>query len=258
MDPTPLVVAFMAALGLVQIVWPKKFAGGIRAYVCKSFESVTPDEAERLARVLDARVAAEAGSETYLRLSGAFALCVAASVPLLKIPVLTAFGIGCFGMAVILTLAYGEFRRPTERRAARLARRAPLRSVSPVVLANAAVCGFAALQLLVFPEWRFGVAALLVAGAIVLFLAWRVAAAPARLLGEDPSVESAIDERVRYCRASAIAFCAAVPLYAVVTMTGWYAPHSEYYGALRLVVDAATIVTMWSLAFTMRRPLVIQ
>lgn len=255
MDPTPLVVVVMAFFGVVQMFWPKRFAGGMRAYVCRTFDSATPEQAQRLSGVLAARDAAEAGSSPYVRLSGAFALCMAAAVYAFKVPILTAWGIACFGTAIILTLAYGEFRRPTERRAASLAPRTPRRSFSPFVLANAALCAFGGIQLLVFPQWRLGVAILLAAEAIVLFLAWRIASSPARLLGEDPEVENLVDERVRYFRANAVALGASVPLYAVVSMTGWYAPHSDYYPYLHAAVVIALNVTFWSLLLQMRKPL---
>jgi hypothetical protein len=257
MDPTPLVAGIMGALGIVVIFRPKPF-GDIYAYVRRTFASATPERAQRLERVLDARAAAEAGSSPYLRLAGGIALSMAASVFALHVPILTAFGAACFSIAVIVTLAYGQFRRPSERRAATLTRRAPLFALSPVVIAYAVLCSYGGFQLLEFAQWRVGVVALLAAEAIVLLLAWRIAAAPARLLGEDPEVENLVDERVRYCRANLIAFSAAIPLYAVLTMTGWYAPHSEYYSAFRFAVDVGFSVTVISLVLPMWKPLALR
>ncbi|MGC1380882.1 MAG: hypothetical protein WA814_07645, partial [Candidatus Baltobacteraceae bacterium] len=90
----------------------------------------------------------------------------------------------------------------------------------------------------------------LVLGAI----AWRIAGAPALLLGDDPQIEYAVDERVRASRATSIALLACAPALVFAAMAT-HPPHAVYADAAWWIIVAAFIVTGVQAVLPLRRRL---
>lgn len=239
----PLVVALLTVFGLAQLLWPQGF-NSVPKYFRLTLAWATPQQARRLGRVIEMRSAAEAKSFRYARISGAFALCMAASVAFLRLSPALAYAATVLSMALQLTVAYEEFRPSADRRAAPMARRTWYSVFSPVVLAYVAACVAGAVACLAFPELRLTVIMLLSAAAIMLLLAGRIATSPSRLLGDDPEAENLVDERIRYVRANGIAAFAGMPIYLLILVL--QLPHGGIYEWLKGVLGFATAATMLS------------
>lgn len=240
---TPLIVALLTVFGLAQLLWPQGF-NSVPKYFRLTLAWATPDQARRLERAIEVRSAAETRGLRYARISGAFALLMAASVAFLRLSPALAYAATVLSVALQLTVAYEAFRPSAERRAAPVARRAWYSVFSPVVLAYVAVCVAGAAAWLAFPELRLTVIVLLSAAAIMLFLAGRMATSPSRLPGDDPEAENLVDERIRFVRANGIAAFAGMPTYVFILVLQF--PHGGVYEWLKAISGFATAATMLS------------
>lgn len=252
---TPLLVAGIAAAGLMLIVFPQSL-NDIAAYFPRAFAAATPEQALRLASVLRFRTAAEAKSPRFSRFTGAFALLTAVAIVFLHVPASLGYAALVLCLALQMAVAYGEFQASSERRAARLTRRTWYRVLSPAVLVYAAASLYGIIACAAVPQLRPTATLLFPAVAIMLTLAARIAVAPARLLGHDPEIEDLVDDRIRFYRANAIAVAAGLPINVFITFSQDYLPHTVEYAFLPSIVGFACAAAMWiALVLPARRPL---
>lgn len=206
----------VAMLGVLQFVTPGCFSG-VRTYFCGARAALSPDQRERLQRVLTIRSDAEGATETYTRLAGIVTIAVAPTALIPSVPYILPYAISCLAMAAAITLAYLHFKRATQRRVAPLSPRTPWTSLPPLVVVAIAICVLGTAAFATLPQFRAGAIAAIVAAVALCAIAWRVALAPAMLFGDDPQLEYIVDEHVRFCRATGlIALAAAPPLTLVV------------------------------------------
>jgi hypothetical protein len=224
----------------------------------KRVGQLTPPERDRLNRVLDARREAEDIPEAYGRYLGVAIMAFGALALVPAVPLILPYALFCLALAGSTLLAYLRFRRATQRRVAPLVRRSALRVLSPVPIATV-ICGFVAtLSVAAYPPQRLSAIIALTAIAVLGFVAWRIAEAPALLLGEDPQWEYAVDEHLRICRARQAPFFACATAFVVV---GFGYPSllagSQPYAAIALnAAYAAAVVSfiayLWTLFQTVR------
>ena len=161
------------------------------------------------------------------------------------VPYVMPYAASCLATAVATLLAYLKFRRATELRVAPLVRRTPFTAVPPVMIGSAAVCLIGTAAFAGIPEFRAGVVIVVISTAALLAIAWRIAVAPAVLLGTDPQVEYAVDDRVRFCRSTSLIALACAPAM-VFTVLAWSQLPSTggVFGLVTLLVIAAYVVAM--------------
>jgi hypothetical protein len=247
----------MIAVGVAALVWPRCFAG-VPGYFTRWALKLPPAEQARLDRVVDAREEAEGISVSYGRFLGVAALMLAALEAVRAIPFILPYALFCLSAATITLLAYLQFHRALQRRVAPLVRRSPFTALPPVLVAAIVASFLVALSLAVYPPERFG--AFVVAASTVLlgFVAWRIATAPALLVGVDPRLEYAVDERVRVGRARSIANLACAPAFVLVVLVEPTLP-SQYatLGSVAMaVVAAAFVVSLAASVIPLRRPII--
>lgn len=247
----------MVLVGLGALAWPRCFAG-VAGYFTRWATKIPADERERLSRVVDAREEAEGISAAYGRLLGVAAIVLAALEAVRGIPFVVPYSLFCLAAATVMLLAYLQFRRAVERRVAPLVRRSPFTAL-PLVLIIAIACSFlASVALAAYPPERIG--ALVVAASTLLLgiVAWRIATAPTLLIGLDPQLEYAVDERVRVGRARSIANLAIAPAFVTIVLVSPSLP-AQYanLGSLAVwVLAAAFVVSLAASLLPLRRPIV--
>ncbi|HEX4861786.1 MAG TPA: hypothetical protein VFV07_11155, partial [Rhizomicrobium sp.] len=157
----------------------------------------------------------------------------------------------------VMLLAYLQFRRAVERRVAPLVRRSPFTALPPLLIAGIACSLASALALAVYPPERFG--ALVVAASTLLLgaVAWRIANAPALLVGLDPQLEYAVDERVRVGRARNVANLACTPPFVAIVLVAPTLPaqYATLGSIATAVVAAAFVITLAASFLPLRRPI---
>jgi len=175
-----------------------------------------PSEKQRLDGVLLARKRAEGVPTAYGRYLGAASIALASLELVSWIPMIVPYALVCLGFAIFTLLAYLRVHRATERRTAALRPRSIFTAL-PFFLIVAMICAFATtLVLATYPPARLGALAVAAATLILGVIAWRVAAAPALLVGDDPQWEYAVDQRVRLGRSRSISVMAcALPVVLV-------------------------------------------
>jgi hypothetical protein len=244
----------MVGVGLAALAWPRCFAG-VAGYFTRWAANVSPDEQERLSRVVDAREEAEGISAGYGRLLGVTAIVLAALEAVRAIPFIVPYALFCLGVATVMLLAYLQFRRAVERRVAPLARRSPFTALPPVLIVAMACSFLAAVALAAYPPERLG--ALVVAASTLLLgiVAWRIATAPALLVGVDPQLEYAVDERVRIGRARTIANLACAPAFVAIALVtpGLPAQYATLGSVTMPVVAAAFVISLAASFLPLRR-----
>lgn len=204
-------------VGIAAIAMPRCFAG-VAGYFTRWAGQAPAGERERVARVVAAREEAEGLSSGYGRALGITAILLAGLEFVPAIPYVLPYALFCLAAAAVMLLAYVQFHRATQRRVAPLVRRSPFTALPPYDIA-AMACTFAvALGLAAYPPVRYD--ALIVAASVLVlaFIAWRVAIAPAILIGTDPQWEYAVDERVRIGRARSICNLACAPSFALIVL----------------------------------------
>ena len=247
----------MVVSGLAAFAWPRCFAN-VAGYYTRWAAKLPPGEQERLGRVVAAREEAEGISAAYGRLLGVAAIALAGLEAVRALPPILPYALFCLSVAAVTLLAYLQFRRAVERRVAPLVRRSPFAALPAVSIAAIAASFLAMLALAAYPPERTG--ALIVAASTLLLgvVAWRIAKAPALLLGVDPQLEYALDERVRIGRARSIANLACAPAFVAIALASSSLP--AQYAALGSVAFAVVGVSFaLSLAASLlplRRPIV--
>jgi hypothetical protein len=244
----------IAAMGIGAIARPDYFFG-VTGFFCGAAKRLPASEKERLERALVARQGAERISS---RANGGYFAAAALATAVLEllpgIPPAVPYALFSLALAFITLLAYLQFRRANDRRFAPLVRRSVLASLPlPVIIAMG--CTFVGeLAFAMYPRERLGAIVIAFATAILATTAWRVAIAPALLLGSDPQVEYVVDERLRKGRALSIAIlaCGVGSLFVSYGILGI----PDQYGYLRvaeLVVSYATLVPLTSNLLVLRQ-----
>ncbi|HMF28192.1 MAG TPA: hypothetical protein VKE42_05435, partial [Candidatus Cybelea sp.] len=193
--------AALVFLGVLQIAAPSCF-WGMSMYFKGTRAAFSPEQRERLARVLTARERAEGNTDAYLRFVGILTIVMAPLALIPTVPFVLPYSLSCVGMAAAILISYLHFRRATERRVAPLVRRSVWASLPPLAVAATGVCLVGAGLFAAYPQFRAGVLTVIVAAIVLLAVAWRVATAPAILFGDDSQLEYLVDEHVRFSRAT--------------------------------------------------------
>ncbi|MGC1381257.1 MAG: hypothetical protein WA814_09595, partial [Candidatus Baltobacteraceae bacterium] len=155
-DPARLVMAgAVFVVGLWAFLSPGYF-WGVAQYVKCSTGDLSPDQRERLQRVLIARQDAEGISRTYGRWFGLCGMAIAALALFPALPFIVPYTLFSLGVASIMLLAYLQFQRASERRVAPLVRRSPLGALPPAAIAAMACCFLATLSFALSPPLRLG------------------------------------------------------------------------------------------------------
>ena len=231
-------------LGLLQILAPSCF-WGMSAYFKGARAAFSPDQRERLARVLAERESAEGNTSAYLRVVGILTILLAPSALIPAIPFVLPYSLSCIAMAAAILLSYLRFQRATQRRVAPLVRRNVWASLSPLGLAATGVCLAGACAFAAYPQFRFGVAVVVVAVVVLLAVAWRVATAPAILFGNDSQLEYLVDEHIRFSRATNLLALACAPPTVLVALAWATLPWSaHFFNAVMFAVMTAFAVVM--------------
>ncbi len=247
-----LAVLLVAMAGVI-LAWPDCMYGVNAAF---SRRSLTPEARERLEHALDARRDAEdIATVKYSRYLAAAAIVCAGLefVPALSLTIPYAL----FWVAIGITtfLAYLQFRRALERRVAPLARRSPFDAL-PVPAVVAMLCCLAAgIVFVALPGQRAAALLTVVATSLLVVTSWRIAIAPALLMGNDPQLEYAIDERLRRSRATNVAALACAPAVGLAAFAAALMPGEPAVSVTLWVVVVAWAVAMLTNALRPRRPL---
>jgi hypothetical protein len=244
------------ALGVVAVAsfaWPRCFIG-VAGFFAKAGPELAPTDRERLTRAIASREAAEGLSRAYGGYLALAAVACAALEAVWAIPLVVPYALFCLAGAAVMLLAYLQFARATEQRVAPLVRRSPFSALPPVVIAAIACCFLISLGLAAYPPARLGAIAVALSTIALGFIAWRVAVAPALLIGEDPQWEYALDERVRIGRARSIANLACAPAFVLIALTQpVLPPQYASLGSVFFYLAAAAFVVSLAAAIIPRR-----
>jgi hypothetical protein len=213
-----VLAAALLALGLFALLFPDCYLG-IGGYF-KRVGDLSPEERDRLRRVLAMRREAEGTSRGYGRYLAVacFALAVAELIP--AVPFVLPYALCCLAFAFTTFLSYLQIRRATERRVAPLVRRSPL-SALPLIAMAAMLCCFAVvLPFIIYSPERLSATVVAASTLVLGLIAWRIAIAPALLFGKDATFEYAVDQRLRNARATTIASLACAPAVVFVAFAG--------------------------------------
>jgi hypothetical protein len=236
----PLIV-----MGVAMLLRPDEWSGDLSPYFRSPAAKMPPFDRLRLTRVIVARENAEGIRNGYGRYYGITAIVLGGVALLPTVPLIVPYLLLCLGFAVITLFAYARFSRATQRRAAPLVRRSALGVVSPFVAASVAFSLGITLTLLIYPHLRLGASIVVASMLILAFVAWRVAGAPALLLGADLEFESLVDERLRTARANSAASLACFPAYLFLALERGSVPYNDHIFLVGWwVVWAAVMVTM--------------
>lgn len=249
---------FMAFAVLVTGVWAlitPDYFWGIRSYFKCAARKLSAQERERLERTLQARQNAEGVPEASGRWLGVFGIVVAVVTVIFRVPFVVPYALFCLAVALVTLMGYLQFRRATDRRVAPLLRRSALSALPLPAIVAMIGCFAATLSLAIYPPLRFGA----IVGALVIFvlgaIAWRIAGAPALLLGVDPQAEYAVDEHVRAGRATGIAVLACAPAMVFVMLSTHSVPAEAYIHAVaaQSIVIVGFFVALILAAIPLRR-----
>jgi hypothetical protein len=242
----PVAAVGFVAMGLAMLRWPES-VWDLSAYFRSPAAKMPPFDRLRLTRVIVARENAERISNGYGRYLGITAILLAGVALLPPVLLIVPYLLLCLGFAVATLFAYLRFSRAAQRRAAPLVRRSPLEVVSPFVAASVACSLGIILTLLIYPHLRLGASIVAASMIILAFVAWRVAGAPALLLGADPQFECVVDERLRAARVNRIAGLACASGYLFTGVSGVTAPDfNGFFLAGKMVVWAAFMATIFA------------
>jgi hypothetical protein len=209
----------LAALGIVQLRSPGCFES-IRMYFRGAWAGLSNEQSDRLKSVIEARTRAEGAGGSARAYAGLFTIAMGLLGLWPAIPYVMPYAASCLAMAYATWIAYRRFRHATELRFAPLTRRTPLEALPPVTIVSVALCLIGTAAFASVPQFRVAAALVVVSMIVLLAIAWRIAIAPAVLLGTDPQVEYAVDKRVRFCRATGLVTLACAPP-TVFAMLAW-------------------------------------
>ncbi len=251
----PMMAVMAIAVGLANLIWPKNIADP-SIYFRRAAASLPPFQRNRLTSVLIAREGAEGVSAAYGRCLGIATIALGGLILVRSVPLILPFLLTCLAAAIVVLLAYSQVHRASQRRIAALTRRSPLAAISPLVIA-AVICSLAVtLVLAAYPLMRLEGIVVAASTLILGFVAWRVASAPALLLGDDLEFEKAVDDRLRICRANSAALLACFPAYLFVVFASVSVLGDDRsFTTGKLLVMAATLVAMTSNIVLARKPI---
>ena len=239
------IAAILAGLGIWQIAFPKRFCGA-KVFFRRGFGNLTPEQSERLRRVLDARCDAEGVSLSPTRYTGFIGIAMAALEFVPGMPYVIPYAAYCLFGALTILASYLRVRRATERRTAPLVRRSPFDALPPILIGAFVGCFLGVLAVIAIRPDRAGSIAVAASMLILAWIAWRVASSQAVMFGDDPQLEYAVDERLRVRRTTGTVALACAP---AVILVGWSVielpAHYEYLG------NVAEIITYASFAVAM-------
>lgn len=223
--------AALVALGLFALMFPDCFLG-IGGYFKRS-GNLSPEERERLDRVLAMRRDAEGSSRGYGRYLAVACFVLAAAELVPAVPLVLPYAFCCLAFAFTTFLSYMQIRRATERRVAPLVRRSPLSALPVIAMAAMLCCLAVVLPFIIYStEWLSAIV-VSVSTLVLGLIAWRIAVAPAVLFGKDAAFEYAVDQRLRNARATTIASLACAPAVVFVAYAApRLSPDLGFYGNL--------------------------
>jgi hypothetical protein len=234
----------MAALGIVQLAWPDAFFG-CTAPFRRARRRLSAEQSARLQRVLDARRYAEGTSTNPSRYTGLFGLAAAGLEFVPYVPFVLPYAAYCLAASFSLLATYLNVRRATERRSAPLVRRSPFDAFPPVLLL--AIAGCLAGVTIVATDEAYRASAIGVAAAMLIlaWIAWRIAGSQALMFGDDPALEYAVDERLRFSRTTATAATACAPAVVLVGIAAaWMSPAYDAAGVVAAILTYAAFAVV--------------
>ena len=247
----------MILLGVGALAWPRCFAG-VAGYFTRWSADLSSADRARLDRVVDARENAEGISATYGRYLGIAGILLAGLELIPTVPMVAPYALFCLVVAGITLLAYLQFRRAADKRVAPLVRRSPFTALPPLVIAAIAWSFLADVALSAYAPVRLSAILVAISTLVLGMIAWRIANAPALLIGSDPQWEYAVDERVRIGRARTVANLACAPALIVIALAERSLP-PEYalIGSITFGISAAaTLITIAASLLPLRRRIV--
>ncbi|HEY1429281.1 MAG TPA: hypothetical protein VGF18_06890, partial [Candidatus Tumulicola sp.] len=174
------------------------------------------EQSSRIARTLSARREIENPRRQWRRAIGILAIVAAALELVPSIPYAIPYAILCLGVACSELVCYIGMRQATQRRTAALVPRTPQQVLPPFVVAAVAATLLGVLLVAPLPDLRIAAVVVAVSMLVLFWIAWQVASSRALLVGDDPQIEYAIDERLRASRVANLAALAAAPAVALV------------------------------------------
>jgi hypothetical protein len=199
---------------------------------------LSPDQATRLSKTLEARRQAEATPQPWQRWLGILALVLAVAQVIPAVPYAIPYAVFCLGLATCRLLSYSAIRRATQRRVAPLVRRSPLEAFQPFLVLTVAVALASVLLMGWVAPLRPAVIVVALATALLIWIAWQIASGRVLLFGDDPKMEYAVDRRVREGRVMNLALLACAPAFVLAAPSSPLVPE-----AYRSVTDAAFWLT---------------
>jgi hypothetical protein len=196
------IAAVMAGCGL--LIFARPCFASPRQYF-KRIGKLPPRDRQRIDRVLSAREASEGIPAKYGRYLGLTIVALGGLELLAAVPLVLPYALLCLALAAFTLLAYLRLRRATERRVAPLVRRSALRVLSPPIIVAMSCSFVVTVAIAGSPPERLSAIVAAAAMAVLGFVAWRIAEAPALLLGDDPQWEHAVDAHLRICRSRNVA-----------------------------------------------------
>lgn len=247
----------MVVAGIAAFAWPRCFAG-VAGYFTRWAAKRPAEEQERLRQVVEAREAAEGISANYGRLIGLAGIALAGLEAVRALPPILPYSLFCLAVATVTLLAYLQYRRAIERRVAPLVRRSPFTALPGVSIAAMVLSFLAALALAAYPPERLGVLVVAASTLVLGIIAWRIATAPALLLGVDPQLEYAVDERVRIGRARSVANLACAPAFVAIALASSAMPaqYATLGSVAFAIVGASFAISLAASLLPLRRPIV--
>jgi hypothetical protein len=232
----------LGLVGVTALAWPRCFAGAAGFFTGCS-PGPPPAERERLTRVIAAREHAEGISGAYGRYLGIAAIAFGALEAVPAIPFIVPYALFCLAGAAVMLFAYLQFQRAVAQRVAPLVPRSPFAALPPVLIGAVACSFLISLAFAAYPPERLSALAVAASTVALGLIAWRVALAPALLIGADPQWEYAVDERVRVGRARSIANLACAPAFVLVAMVEpTLPPQYATLGSVAFYIAAAAFV----------------
>jgi len=236
--------AFMiAAIGLAQLVRPCCFVG-VGFYFRRACRALSPQAGEQVWETLRARSELEGDTSALMRYVAVFYFAMAALEFVPAVPFAVPYAAASLALALAILAAYLQVKRATDRRVAPLVRRSPLDALPPVVVVAMSLCFAGTLGFALYPPYRIAALAVAISVALLFIIAWRIAGAPALLVGSDPQVAYAVDERVRLIRATGVAALACAPPAVLVMLGARQVVGFHLSGLLTAIVCAAFAVAL--------------
>jgi hypothetical protein len=213
---------------LARIVWAVAVlaAGAVmirrREFGCYAYCSFGSDaefsaeQSSRISRTLSARRQVEAPVRPWRIAVGVLAVLAAVLELVPAIPYAIPYTVFCLGFASSQLICYAGMRRASQRRAAALIPRSPQQVLPPFLVAAVGATLIGVLLVAPVPALRVAALVAVVSTLILLWIAWQIASSRALLVGEDPKIEYAVDERLRASRVANLAALACAPAVALV------------------------------------------